>query len=620
MNALSSLIGKQVYIQSKNISRLATAAFGVAMLCSTAALAADAPEPADLVIRNAKVITVDKDFSVAQAVAMRGVQIIAVGSDRQMERFTGAGTKVIDAQGKTILPGLGDSSVHSYSAAASEIEGMTPDFKSIAEALEYIRKQAAAKPTNAWVVLEGLDPSRLTERRLPTLAELDTAAPYNPVYWNAGAIGVANTMAIYFSKITNSTANPLLGEVVREPITDKPTGLFRNAAGLLKITNSVPQPSAQKRREAVKHLHQIYNQYGITSIDEQDAQPEAIDLFRDLSKAGELTVRVNCARPLQTGANLDESLAGLNSLTNSPKSGEPYGPTGAGDIWVRIGPLTTTMDGSLSDGSAFFRTPWGLDEAYQITNPSYRGVLLQDVDQLRPLYLEAAKRGWRLSSRCAGDSAMELLLNCYEYIQLKTDIRHRRFLIGQGTFASTRDLDRCKQLGVGIEMQPIWLYQDGLKLIKRLGEPRMQPFLPFKDCFEAGVTVGGGSDHETGLDPLHAEHPYNPWFGMWITLTRLAGPGNSIIQSQTLTREQALRFYTINNAWLNAEEKFKGSLEPGKLADLIMIDRDVLKCPLDSLPEIRVLLTMVGGKVVWDANTSSPAESEKVALSNSKTN
>ncbi|HEX4644530.1 MAG TPA: amidohydrolase family protein, partial [Verrucomicrobiae bacterium] len=488
------------FIKSQFSIRLARVVFGFAMLGSTAALAADAPEPADLVIRNAKVITVDKNFSVAQAIAVRGVQIVAVGSDRQMERFTGAGTKVIDAQGKTILPGLGDSSVQSYRAAVSEMEGMTPDFKSIADALEYIHKEAAKRPTNAWIVLDGLYPTRLTEGRLPTMAELDTAAPYNPVYWNAGTIGVANTKAINFSKITNSTANPPFGEVVRAPLTDKPTGLFRNAAGLLKITNSVPQPSPQQRREAVKHLHQIYNQFGITSIDEQDAQPEVIDLFRDLSKSGELTVRVNCARPIQLGTNLDESLARLNSLTNASKGAEPYGPTGTGDIWVRIGPLTTIMDGSVSDGSAYLRAPWGLDDAYQVANPSYRGVLAQDADQLRPFYLEAAKRGWRLSSRCAGDSALELLLNCYEFIQLKTDIRHRRFLIGQGNFVSTRDLDRCKQLGVGIEMQPIWLYQDGLKLVKRLGEKRMEPFLPLKDCFEAGVVTGGGSDHETGLD------------------------------------------------------------------------------------------------------------------------
>jgi predicted amidohydrolase YtcJ len=601
MNALSPFTGIQVFVQSRIASRLALAVFGVANFCSAAALAADAPQPADLVIRNAKVITVDKDFSVAQAVAVRGVQIVAVGSDRHMERFTGANTKVIDAQGKIILPGLCDNNVHSYQAAASEMDGMTPDFKSITEALEYIRKQAAAKPTNGWIVLNGLYPFRLSEGRLPTLAELDTAAPYNPVYWSAGAIGVANTKAIHFSNITNSTLNPPLGEIVREPITDKPTGLIRNAAGLLKITNSVPRPSPQKRRDALKHLYEIYNQQGITSIDEQDAQPEAIDLFRDLSKAGELTVRVNCARPIQLGTNLDESLARLTAMAKGPQGAEPYGPTGMGDIWVRIGPLTTIMDGSVSDGSAYLRTPWGLDEAYQIANPSYRGVVLQDMEQLHPLYLEAAKRGWRLSSRCAGDSAMELLLNCYEFIQLKMDIRERRFLISQGTFISQRDLDRCKQLGVGIGMQPIWLYRDGGKLIKLLGEQRMQSFLPLKNCFETGVTAGGGSGHETGLDPLHAVHPCNPWLGIWITLTRQVGPGNSIIQSQVITREQALRLYTINNAWLNSEEKFKGSLEPGKLADLIMIDRDVLKCPLDSLPETKVLMTMVGGKVVWEA-------------------
>jgi hypothetical protein len=196
---------------------------------------------------------------------------------------------------------------------------------------------------------------------------------------------------------------------------------------------------------------------------------------------------------------------------------------------------------------------------------------------------------------------MDVLLDCYEGIQKETDIRERRFEICHANFQSEHNLARCRELGIVADMQPAWLYKDGASLVKTLGEQRMKWFEPLQTWFDNGLTIGGGSDHMVILDSMTSVNPWNPWLGMWIALTRQTENGGIHNPRERLTREQAIRFYTINNTRLNFEEKKKGSLEPGKYADLIMVDRDVLKCPVDDVRSTKVLMTMVGGKVVWEA-------------------
>jgi predicted amidohydrolase YtcJ len=568
---------------------------------SAHAFSATNPEPADLIIFDAKVITVNSNAPSAQAVAVRGDRIVAVGNNRQMEPFKGTNTQIIDAKGKTILPGLYDSHVHSYKASVSEFEAPLPVLTSIAEAQDYIRKQAATKPPGSWIILDRIYPTRLSERRLPTLKELDAAAPNNPVYWNCGPVSMANSRALQLSKITNSTMNPPAGEVVKDPRTLRPTGLLRNAAQLLKVPPPAHLPTHQQQRDALKHLYQLYNEQGITSIGERRTEPEAIDLFRELSNDHELTVRVNCTRVIELGKTLDESLARLDAITNSGKGKPPYGPTGVGDDWVRIGPLKTFLDGGMLIGTAYMRTPWGIGPTYQITEPAYRGILYTDPEILPDLYREAAMRGWQLTAHCTGDAAMDVLLNVYQYTQFKTNITKRRFLITHANFQTAQNWKKCQDLGIGADMQPAWLYKDGFSLMKTLGGTRMKMFMPLKTWFEKGLIIGGGSDHMIKLDSLDGTNPWNPWLGMWVTLTRETDQGTFINPEECLTREQAIRFYTINNAYINFEEQQKGSLETGKFADLIMIDRDILKCPVDDVKGTKVLLTMVGGKVVWQA-------------------
>ncbi len=250
------------------------------------------------------------------------------------------------------------------------------------------------------------------------------------------------------------------------------------------------------------------------------------------------------------------------------------------------------------------REPWGCGETYQITDPKYRGLLNVRPELLDALYLEGAKRGWQLAAHCTGEAAVDVLLDCYAAIQEQMDIRHRRFEICHANFQSAANFIRCRELGVVADVQPAWLYKDGASLAKTLGAKRMKWFQPLRSWLDNGLTIGGGSDHMVGLDSMTATNPWNPWLGMWIALTRQTERDGVQNPRERLTREQAIRLYTINNAQLNFEEHLKGSLQPGKYADLIMIDRDIMKCAVNDIRETKVLLTMTGGKVVWKAETT----------------
>ena len=571
----------------------------------SAARAADTstglPEMADLIIYNARVLTVNSNFTVASAIAVKGDRILAVGRDRRLEEFRGPETRIVDAQGRTIMPGLYDADVNSYAAAMSESNGPALMIDSITNAQAYIRKQATNTPTNVWIVLRNIYPTRLKEGRLPTKDELDAATTTHPVYWEFGPMAVVNSKALEVSKIDKDTLAPAGGEIVKEPKHQKPTGLLRNASSLLKLPPAAKSATAAQERAALKHLYQLYNEQGITSIGEADTTPAQIDLFRDMSRSNELTVRVNCARPFQPSADADESIDRLNALTNAPAGKLPYGPTGTGDDWVRIGPLETVLDGDLSVGTSYLRTPYGIGPTYMISELAYRGVQKQDAFALPQVYLAAAQGGWQLSTHASGDAALDFALNCYEQVQFKLDIHDRRFLISHTDFAAAQDWSRCQKLGLGAVLTPSSLYQEGASLTKTLGTNRMTYFIPFKGWFDRGIVAGGGSGHSAGLDSFNVANPWNPWLGMWTTLTRETKTGGEINPEEKLTREQAVRFYTFNNAWLNGEDKVKGSLEPGKLADLIMVDMDLMKCPVDEIPNAKVLFTMVNGKVVWQA-------------------
>jgi predicted amidohydrolase YtcJ len=557
--------------------------------------AGDGPETADLIVHNGKVLTVDAKDAIAQAVAVKGDQILAVGSNATILKHRGPTTKLIDAKGRTVMPGLYDSHTHPVGAAMSELDEELPYLKSLEDVFAYIRKKAEKLPDGEWIVLRFAFPTRLKEARFPTLAELDRAAPKHPVLYNAGPASMVNSMALKVSKVTKETKSPANGVIVKDPQTGELTGMLRNATGVLQ---GVPdsKASSKDRREAVKKLFALYNSFGITSVADRSASRGALDLYHDLHNKNELTVRINAAPSFSPGGTREEIAKRLDNLPG--KDGRD-GPTGKGGVWIRIGPIKFFLDGGMLNGTAYMRQPWPKGDTYQIVEDDYRGLLFVKPDQVATIAEEAAKRKWSVTAHCAGEGAMDVLLDAYDLADRQTPIKDLRFCITHANFPSQRNLERCQRLGVCADVQPAWLYKDGDTLYRVLGKERTRWFQPYKSWLKY-TTIGGGSDHMIKLDPRKATNPWDPWLGIQVAVTRATESGQVLFPEECLSRMEALRLYTINNAFLHHEEKDKGTLEPGKLADLIIIDRDYLTCPAASIGETRVLKTVVGGRVVYE--------------------
>jgi predicted amidohydrolase YtcJ len=579
------------------------------MFCAHATAQADEPMVADLIIRHAKVITVDREFRIAEAVAIRGDRVLAAGSEAEVARLAGPATRIMDVGGKTLLPGLYDSHVHPLGAAHSEKDHPIPSFDSLADVLRYVADRVKVQPKGTWIVARYAFPTRLKESRFPTREELDRVAPDHMVLHQGGPAGIVNTKALWHSGITRDTPDPPAGRIVKDPRTGEPTGMMRNAYSALKdLPDDAYGDDARPDIDRVKEMFRQYNSRGLTSIADRGASVGAIKLYRALRDRGELSLRINATRimspPFPDRATI---VAKLNELADYGTTGEPYGPTGVGDRWVRIGPMKVFLDGGMLNGTAYMREPWGEGDTYQITEPAYRGLLFVPPDHLAIIAEEAARRGWQMTAHCAGEAGMDELLSAYHRADRIVGIRGRRWLITHANFTSAQNLQRCAELGVAADLQPAWLWKDSRTLLRVLGPRRMEWFHPYRKWLEAGVTIGGGSDHMIRMDSIAATNPWDPWLGIWVAATRKFEGGGQLNIDQRLTRAEALQLYTINNARLHFEERDKGSIEPGKLADLILVDRDPLTCPEDDLPTTRVLWTMVGGKFVLKAEAGSSA-------------
>lgn len=562
--------------------------------------------PAEWIIDHAKVVTVDARFALAEAVAIRDGKIMAVGKSAEMAPYRGPATRVIDAHGRMVLPGLYDSHVHPLGAALSEVRESIPNLKSLKEVFAHIQAETERKPAGEWIVIRYAFPTRLREARFPTKAELDAVSPRHPVLYHGGPAGVANSLALKVSGIDKNTKDPRNGRIVRDPKTGEPTGMLRNAYGVLKMNQTGLSSSTagnaplteDEKIAAVKKLFAEYNKLGLTSVADRNGSRGNLDLYLKLKKSNQLTVRVNVARSFRAGGSAAEVAKRFDALVGADGQG---GPTGTGDEWVRIGPIKLFLDGGMLSGTAFMRQPWPKGATYQVTEDDYRGLLFIDPEDLKTTVSVAAQKNWQVTAHCAGEAGMDTLLDAYEFANRMTPIQKRRFCITHANFPSMHNLERCRELGVCADVQPAWLYLDGATLVKELDPKRTRWFQPFHTWLQY-TTIGGGSDHMLRFDPLESTNPWSPWLGIWVAVTRTLAHGGAVHEpSERLSREQAIRLYTINNAYLHHEEQEKGSLEVGKLADLILIDRDILTCPEPAIKDTKVLLTIVNGKIVHDA-------------------
>jgi predicted amidohydrolase YtcJ len=559
--------------------------------------AARLPSSPEIIFFNANIATLAESLDRAQAVAVDAGRFVAVGRNEEILALAGASTKRIDLGGKTVVPGLIEAHAHPEEAAVSELDGDIPDVGSVTELLDWIKRQAALRPQGSWIVHPKLFPTRLAEMRQPTLAELDAAAPDHPVFLNGTYGGAINSAAMRASGITAETADP----GILKDAAGRPNGLIRHTAFSLLKRPPSRQPALEERAAAVAALFDRYHSVGFTSVTSGAAGPDDIALYQYMRRNALLSMRMF----LHIHGEIPAERRSFDEFRKILKS---WGySTGFGDEWLRIGALKLILDGGILTGTAYLREPWGMGarKIYGIDDPEYRGVLRFETGDLKYLVQAGAERGWKVAAHATGGGAVDQLLDALEAVDRLSPVAPLRCSVIHGNFFTPDCIVRMKRLNVIADVQPAWFYKDADAMLAILGPERIRSFNAYRSLIESGVVVSAGSDHMVKLDPMTSINPYSPWLGIWTMVTRKTARGSVIVPEEAISREQALRCYTVNNAYSSFEEELKGSIEPGKLADLVVLDRDYFNCPVDEIREIRSILTVVGGKVVYAADRAA---------------
>jgi predicted amidohydrolase YtcJ len=553
---------------------------------------AQAKETADLVLINGKIATVDKQFTIAQALAVKDGRILRVGSDREVLELKGDGTEVVDLGGKLVLPGLMDSHTHPTGASMFEFDHPVPEMETIDDVLEYIESRTEVAPEGSWITVNQVFITRLREQRYPTRAELDRVAPRHPVVFRTGPDAAVNSLALRLSGIDRATMATGAGVVEKDPATGEPTGILRGAATkLLKISSDKKSPREADYLERLKALFKDYNSVGITSIADRNADPDSIARYLKLRDDDQLTVRIAVSHAVSPADKVSDTQARIREVAEHPLH--------QGDDRLRIVGIKMFQDGGMLTGSAYMREPWGVSRIYSISDPRYRGVLFIEKEDLKEYVRTAVESNLQFTAHSVGDGAVHNLVDVYEEINQSTPIRATRPCITHCNFMSREAIERMARLGVVCDIQPAWLYLDARTLNDQFGYDRMRWFQPLKSIFESGAIAGGGSDHMQKIGSLRSVNPYNPFLGMWTTITRQAQRYDGQMHpEEALEREQAIRFYSMNNAYILFLDDVAGSLEVGKLADMIVLDRDLLTCQVDEIKSAQVLRTYLGGRLV----------------------
>ena len=530
----------------------------------------------DLVIINAAVHTMDAAQPTAGAVAILGNRIAAIGSTPEIRALAGPGTRVIDAAGKLVLPGLNDAHVHFLMGgfALANVDLRTSG--SPAELAQRLGEYAKQVPKGRWILGGEWDHERWPGAPLPTKEMIDAATPDHPVFVSRldGHMALANSVALKLAGVTRETKDPPGGLIVRDPKTGEPTGLLKDGAESL-VDRVVPDKTFEEKHIAAKAATSHAAQVGVTSLTDMSADGD-VGLYQYMLERGELKTRIYAAR----------SIVSWEALART-------GVRGAfGSDRLRIGGLKGFADGSLGSTTAFFFEPYN-------DAPETRGLLF---DQMLPegimlkRVVEADKVGLQVMIHAIGDEANLRILDIYRQTAEQNGPRDRRFRIEHAQHLRPGEITRFGQQKVIASMQPYHAADDGRWCDKRIGPERSKDTYAFRSLLQAGAVLAFGSDWTVA--------PLNPMEGVKAAVTRQTLDGkhpNGWIPEQKLTVEEAVRAYTVGSAYAEFADQVKGTLAPGKLADVVMLDRDIYHINPAEIDQARVLLTIMDGQVVWES-------------------
>jgi predicted amidohydrolase YtcJ len=551
---------------------------GMAMLAvpvwMIAAAAQPATAPPDLVLHTGKVLTVDRAFTVAEAVAVTGERITAVGTSARIRALAGADTRQIDLGGRTLVPGLMDNHLHSAGGGPGVDLSRARSLDDVYAALTARVSQTPA----ADVVVSNSDwhEAQLREKRLPLRDDLDRVAPNHPVVLvRGGHEYIVNSAALRRWQIDEQTPEPAGGRLTRYPGGRLNGELVDTAKSLVKLPPA-PVRSRDAQMAARVGDYAKLHAAGLTSVRHPGISPDDYGLLQEMQRRGMLTMRVNALlRPAGTAQAIAAALAASGLVQ------------GAGDHWLRVGGVKLAVDGGFEGG--LMRDPYAEPWDEQGT---FKGLQTQSTEAFEATVLALNERGWRVATHAVGDAAIDLVLNAYERANAQRSIAGRRWSIEHAFIGRPDHLPRIKALGLALAVQN-HLYLAGPSLVSYWGPMRAGLTTPVKMYLDAGLPVSSGTDAPVV--------PYPPLWTLYHFITRDTITGGVLGAGQRVSREAALRMATNGNAWLTMEEHEKGAIEPGKLADLVLLSEDPMTCPAPRLRDARVLLTIVGGRIVHDA-------------------
>jgi predicted amidohydrolase YtcJ len=523
---------------------------------------------AGLAFVNGNLLTQDPERPRADALAVEGGRIVAVGSRADVEPAVRPGTRTVDLEGRTLVPGFNDAHAHAWKLGqllTGVLDVRRSD--SLASLQESLRAFAARRPGGAWVEARGYNEAHMKERRHPTRADLDAAVGDRPVFLTrvCGHAAVANSRALEMAGVQAATAPPPGGRIERDA-DGRPTGLlYETAMGL--VSAHVPPPTAAEHGDMVRAFGRHQLARGITSSSDCGVRPDLLAAYRDMDARGELTQRLN-VMPLcrLDGSAVDLPLPG-RSLSDH----------------LRVDTAKLLADGGLSSATAALR------ESYR--HARTRGVHRFEEEELRELMRETHAAGWRLAVHAIGDDAIERVLSAYEL--LGPEVARRRHRIEHLGLPDADQLRRAGRLGIVAAPQTVFIHSLGLNFREYLPERLLARAYPVREMMEAGIPVALSSDA-----PVVDED--SPLLGMQAAVRRRDADGHAIAADQAITAAQALRAYTMGGAFATGDEANRGSLSPGKWADLAVLSDDPVAADPETLGAIRVDMTVVGGKIVFE--------------------
>jgi predicted amidohydrolase YtcJ len=545
-------------------------------MLTTVSLAKEPSLSPDLVVVNAAIHTMDPARPTAEAVAILGNRIVAVGSTADIRALATPSTRMVDAGGKLVLPGFNDAHVHFLMGGFSLANVDLRDAQSPQEMAKRLSDYARKLPKGGWILGGDWDHERWPDAPLPTKDMIDAATPDNPVWVNRldGHMALANSLALKLAGVTKETKDPPGGVIVRDPKTGEPTGILKDAAEEL-VDRAVPEKTFDEKHIAARAATEHAAQVGVTSVTDMSAG-EDVGLYQHMLQRGELKTRIYAIRSII--------------------SWEPMAKTGVraafGSDMLRIGGLKGFADGSLGSSTALFFEPYS-------DTPNTRGLLF---DQMLPegIMLKrvegADKAGLQVMIHAIGDEANLRILDIYQQAADKNGPRDRRFRIEHAQHLRATEIPRFGKQKVIASMQPYHAADDGRWCDKRIGSERSKGTYAFRSLLASGAVLAFGSDWTVA--------PLNPLEGLKAAVTRQTLDGkhpNGWTPDQKLTLDEAVGAFTVGSAYAEFAENVKGAIAPGKLADLVMLDRDLYQIPPADIDKARVLLTVMDGRVVWEA-------------------